>query len=82
MQKVSQAFISINSFTELNKHRFSLWALLKVFSTMKVNIYLKANWHSLIFLLTESVTEPMQRKISLYVGIVNDFWGEISSNLL
>ena len=42
---------------------------------MKVNFYLKADLHSSIFPLTESVTEPVHRKISLYVGILDDILG-------
>ena len=41
---------------------------------MKVNIYLKANLHSLILRFTESVTEFSKRKIHLYVGILYAFF--------
>ena len=41
---------------------------------MKVNIYLKANLHSLILRFTESVTGFGKRKIHLYVGILYAFF--------
>ena len=43
---------------------------------MRVNIYLKANLHSLIPPFTEYITQSMKKGICLYDGIVNTFFCE------